>query len=393
MAITESNIYWNAPNGTRYHHQTFRDMLPNTNGTSFTISEGDTLTFTQSFNCPVAINYSNSDFVAFVQSDSDRQILQGVKTPIDDLIYELSPFSLIAPSNGTVLGVCTPFFIWHASADSDSGYPLSYQVYFSLNPNFDSPFISEAVADTFWQCPVCLYNDSTYYWKTLATNGHAPDRFSSQTYHLTIDEGEVIVSPSALTGISMAPDDSYETEIIITNDSYYAVSFTLSDSGSAISFESDEGVLDTMAADTVTVLISSVGLPPGSFSDTIFVQTTHPITGLIKVPVEFSTGFAYLPGDVNMSNGGWPPVVIGSDVTYLVNHFRGFTTNPSCLLGGFWCSADVNGDCNVIGSDVTRLVNFFRGTGSVSHCQDYSPVWQSSADFPDQAPDGWPGCE
>jgi hypothetical protein len=35
------------------------------------------------------------------------------------------------------------------------------------------------------------------------------------------------------------------------------------------------------------------------------------------------TGFSYLPGDVNMSAGAWPPAAIGADVTFLVNFFRG----------------------------------------------------------------------
>jgi hypothetical protein len=71
--------------------------------------------------------------------------------------------------------------------------------------------------------------------------------------------------------------------------------------------------------------------------------------------------YEYLPGDVNMYGGTWPPAAIGGDVTYLVNFFRGLPTSYSCLLDGFWCSADANGDCNVIGSDVTKLVNVFRG--------------------------------
>ena len=103
-------------------------------------------------------------------------------------------------------------------------------------------------------------------------------------------------------------------------------------------------------------------------------------------------GFAYLPGDANMFNGAWPPVVIGSDVTYLVNFFRGISSNPACLIGGFYCSADINGDCSVIGSDVTRLVNYFRGSGSVSFCEDYPSMWPTPDDLPEEAPSGWPNC-
>lgn len=69
------------------------------------------------------------------------------------------------------------------------------------------------------------------------------------------------------------------------------------------------------------------------------------------------------------------------------------TTNPSCLLDGFYALADVNADCRVIGSDVTRLVNFFRGLGLIAPCPDYLPAWLSPQDCPLEAPGGWPGCE
>jgi hypothetical protein len=100
--------------------------------------------------------------------------------------------------------------------------------------------------------------------------------------------------------------------------------------------------------------------------------------------------YQYLPGDVNMVGGTWPPSATGPDVTFLVNFFRGLPTSQSCLLDGFWCSADANGDCNIIGSDVTYLVNVFRGIGSIDYCPDYPPAWPPT---PDIAPPGWPNCE
>lgn len=105
------------------------------------------------------------------------------------------------------------------------------------------------------------------------------------------------------------------------------------------------------------------------------------------------SGNQYLPGDANMYNGVWPPNVIGSDVTYLVNFFRGLPATPSCLLGGFYCAADVNGDCRVIGSDVTRLVSYFRGIATIIYCPDYEPAWPTPQDCPEEAPSGWPNCE
>ncbi|MCP4583388.1 MAG: hypothetical protein GY839_17405 [candidate division Zixibacteria bacterium] len=101
----------------------------------------------------------------------------------------------------------------------------------------------------------------------------------------------------------------------------------------------------------------------------------------------------YLPGDVNMFNGAWPPAVIGGDVTYLVNYFRSLPASQPCLIGGFWNSADANGDCNIIGSDVTKLVAYFRGQGDVQYCPEYPPMWLSPDDLPLEAPEAWPGCE
>jgi len=57
------------------------------------------------------------------------------------------------------------------------------------------------------------------------------------------------------------------------------------------------------------------------------------------------------PGDVNGDGS-----VIGSDVTYLVNCFRGLADIPDPRLSG-----DANADCQLVGSDVTYLVNYFRG--------------------------------
>ncbi|MCP4583860.1 MAG: exo-alpha-sialidase [candidate division Zixibacteria bacterium] len=106
-----------------------------------------------------------------------------------------------------------------------------------------------------------------------------------------------------------------------------------------------------------------------------------------------SISLEYLPGDVNMANGAWPPLVIGGDVTYLVNYFRSLPSSQACLLDGFWCSADANGDCLIIGSDVTRLVNYFRGLSDINYCPDYEPAWPTPDDLPEDAPQDWPNCE
>jgi hypothetical protein len=70
----------------------------------------------------------------------------------------------------------------------------------------------------------------------------------------------------------------------------------------------------------------------------------------------------YVPGDVNGDE-----VVIGSDVTYAVNFFRGIGQPPPDSVwiesteSWLYAAADANGSCSFIGSDVTFLVGYFRG--------------------------------
>jgi len=104
-------------------------------------------------------------------------------------------------------------------------------------------------------------------------------------------------------------------------------------------------------------------------------------------------GYAYIPGDINMHNQYWPPLIIGADVTYLVNFFRGETTAVSCLIDSLWVSADVNGDCFVTGNDITRMVNYFRGQISLGYCPEFPPRWHTPSELPDRPPQGWPPCE
>jgi len=113
--------------------------------------------------------------------------------------------------------------------------------------------------------------------------------------------------------------------------------------------------------------------------------------------------YYYLPGDVNMVNGIWPPTVIGGDVTFLVNYFKGSpSSNPCCMHNPsanppagqyFWASSDMNGDCIILGSDVIRLVNYFRGFGIIEYCEEYQPLWLSAYEANTYSePTGWPNC-
>jgi len=103
--------------------------------------------------------------------------------------------------------------------------------------------------------------------------------------------------------------------------------------------------------------------------------------------------YAYRLGDANMYTGAWPPLVLGGDVTYMVNYFGGNPLSQPCLLNGFWASADVTGDCLVVGGDISRLVKYFGGTSQLEPCPDYLPMWPAFLPVPGEAPADWPGCQ
>lgn len=78
----------------------------------------------------------------------------------------------------------------------------------------------------------------------------------------------------------------------------------------------------------------------------------------------------YEPGDINGDGD-----VIGSDITYGVQFFRGIGAPPpdSCWdnenQAWLYVAADANGNCAVLGSDITYLVRYFRADhDSVLHC-------------------------
>ncbi len=186
IALIESNINWPAPNGTQWHHQTFRDMVPGTAGLPIAIQQGQIVQVDQSFSCPSALRSENCDIVVFVQSDSGHRILQGAKRSLTSMVYTVNRFNLIAPENRDTISTATPQFVWTSSADPDSSFPISYRVFVSTSPEFTNAIVSDSLPDTLWNCPTPLPEDSLLYWKVVANNGHAPERLSDQIFTLFI---------------------------------------------------------------------------------------------------------------------------------------------------------------------------------------------------------------
>jgi len=188
IAIVESDIGWQAPNGTFWHNQTFRDMLPSTAGVSLTIAEGETFSYDQAFTLNSQLVDDNCEIVVFVQSDNGRQILQGAKESITMLpsVNTLQPFSLLQPPDGSLLYTCYPEFIWQSTSDPGSGNDINYVVHVATDPSFTNPLVSPSILDTSWVSETCLIPDVPYYWRVLASNGAAPDRFSEEVFNFTV---------------------------------------------------------------------------------------------------------------------------------------------------------------------------------------------------------------
>jgi hypothetical protein len=369
IAIVESNITWMAPNGTLRHHQTFRDLVPTAQGAPITIAMGDTINLTQNFSCPSPLVLNNCEIVVYVQSDnSPKRILQGAKTSVMSLSYFLDPFALISPANQDSIETCYPTCVWEASSDPDSGFPVNYLVQLSKTPSFDNPIIvSDTLSDTSWASPYCLVEDSTYYWRVLAINGHAEPRASDDVFSFTIDEFAPYFLDS-FSLISPAENDTVETCYPTCNwhpsldpDSGYAVSYQVYLS---VSPEFDPAIISDPLSDTTWSspyclpettwhwkVIASNGHAPDRTSDQV-------ISFIIDEP---PTGCVYVAGDIN-GNGA----ANGIDIGYGVNYFKGAAVPPvQCDMcpqtPPFYAAGDVNGNCAFNGIDISLYVNYLKG--------------------------------
>lgn len=130
-----------------------------------------------------------------------------------------------------------------------------------------------------------------------------------------------------------------------------------------------EYFLDSLAVGTYDIFFSHP-----LYRDTIVtgVAVEYRATTIVDMVMVFPCD--YIPGDINGDGR-----VIGSDVTYGVNYFRGIGPHPpdSCFNAnsGTWLysAGDVNGDCSFINSDITYLVNFFRGINPPPLFCEYTP--------------------
>lgn len=81
VALTESHIYYVWQNMDTLHHVE-RAMLPDAGGEAITVAPGESLVKTRNFTIDPDWNARNCEFVAFVQNNSTKEVLQGARTPL-----------------------------------------------------------------------------------------------------------------------------------------------------------------------------------------------------------------------------------------------------------------------------------------------------------------------
>ncbi len=81
VALTESELDY----GGHLNNQVMRDMIPDAEGESFTISNGQTLHFTRNFTLDNQLEDENCEIAVFVQSYSSREVLQSAKEGLTTL--------------------------------------------------------------------------------------------------------------------------------------------------------------------------------------------------------------------------------------------------------------------------------------------------------------------
>jgi hypothetical protein len=93
MVVTESGLYYEAPNGLNWHDHVMRDMVPSYAGTPVTIPPGDTAVLNQTFVIDAEWEPGNCEIVIFVQDvemqpDSTIEVWQGSKLGAEFFVEE-----------------------------------------------------------------------------------------------------------------------------------------------------------------------------------------------------------------------------------------------------------------------------------------------------------------
>ena len=93
VVLTESEIEYEAPNGTNLHHNVMRKMFPDENGQPLVIQMGQTVDLSHDFTLEPGVDPSHYGFVVFVQDNATHEVIQAAKSRVATAVsmfnYEL----------------------------------------------------------------------------------------------------------------------------------------------------------------------------------------------------------------------------------------------------------------------------------------------------------------
>jgi len=356
VVLVESDLYYNGGNGIYDHHQTFRDMIPSTNGSYFTISEGQKKVFNYSNTHSSIYVPANCEIIAFIQSDSNKRIMQGAKEGLTTLPpppYELDLFSLLLPVDTDTVNNCYPEFNWQPSDDPDSGYAINYEVEIDTDSSFSNALISPSLSDTSWASLICLL-ENRYFWRVKAFNNHAPDIYSDDIFSFQIKQY------GRITGVISDELDNPIENILVELQGYEDKSDYTDQFGIY--------VLDSLYADTYILSVSHI-----DYHDSLITDIPMLPGDTVDVNITLEEYYCpYYAGDAN-GDGHFN----GVDVLFLSEYFKG-STEPSISCdcedhGLLFVGADPNGSCTVNAVDISYMINILKNGGDVVYCPDCYP--------------------
>jgi hypothetical protein len=106
---------------------------------------------------------------------------------LSPLTYPM-PFSLISPTDGTLVGIYQPSFAWHATIDPDQADSIAYTLFLEETGQEGAQWEFPAGTDTVLTVPFALSSGASYNWYVSADDGQENRRLSRETYEFQIDE-------------------------------------------------------------------------------------------------------------------------------------------------------------------------------------------------------------
>ncbi|HPV14244.1 MAG TPA: Omp28-related outer membrane protein [Candidatus Cloacimonadota bacterium] len=147
--LTESNIPHNWFNQTTVDNVN-RLMVPNQNGTAIDLGTGEQTTVNLTFNFSNAWNVANCEMVFFLQNQTSKEILQGVKYSLPELVgaYPISVETLDFPNMYVGGSYTIPVTIVNFSGNPASGtIAISNPVFTISNNSFNIPAAGSVTLD------------------------------------------------------------------------------------------------------------------------------------------------------------------------------------------------------------------------------------------------------